>query len=670
VSYQIRLELSWCCSFSPSAPHRFRWAVCQVDCLRRLKQDESAIENALKNLPEKLEDVYIRIFELIPTEDWPIVRHTLRWIYFHGEIFDGQPMSIFTIIKAFESTECDPIAKNRFYDESGIKDVCGCLIKISTDVDFGISIDGIMRQSASYAHYTVCEFLESDRILHGPTSYFELSYNSVLAELFETALSHATNKLAPRTGNRDEPDAEDDDDSGPERGELDFQWRDFAFISAMLGLYSLPFDVILTSGGARWNQLLQLIGARINPPFSRRDGKIEKVVYSLLTSSHAYPGAIMDLESLAGTSKYWEAVTKLLFVSEARGEFSLATRILECSTPGDLAHQDIYFEFLYAQHESDFDDERTYLFAGSPAEIFSQLWRHFPKSFEFLLNQPKLRHNPTFLLLSHLGVHKTIRRQYGMCPSCPALSRRLIDCGASVNGQGYQITPLQIAASNVDGDAIELLLAHEADPNGVGDADGISWGESSVLHRYQALSGIPPLECLRIDHEDLEFDEDEVELPEFMKRPMMSLLNHGARITDSGFKVTLLQIAVFYLEVDLVESLLKSGADPNGRGNPEGDNSHLSNYWGFLDGKTPLECCQHDEYGVKDLYGDKIGMLEALLRARGAIGPEVEFKLMDAESDPPDSSEEEGNAEFGECDDTLPLGSGESRPSKRVKFIR
>jgi hypothetical protein len=69
-------------TLSTGAKGMFRWAVCQLDILRRLNH-HSKIRDALKSLPETLDETYERIFSYISDEEKEIVRHTLHWVCFH-----------------------------------------------------------------------------------------------------------------------------------------------------------------------------------------------------------------------------------------------------------------------------------------------------------------------------------------------------------------------------------------------------------------------------------------------------------------------------------------------------------------------------------------------------------------------------------------------------------
>src|SRR2546421_4496669 len=72
-----------------STHNRFRWAVCQIDALQRLKCERHIVKNALENLPRTLDETYDRIFLRIPEEERLFVYHALQWISYDNEIWRG-----------------------------------------------------------------------------------------------------------------------------------------------------------------------------------------------------------------------------------------------------------------------------------------------------------------------------------------------------------------------------------------------------------------------------------------------------------------------------------------------------------------------------------------------------------------------------------------------------
>ncbi|KAI1376240.1 hypothetical protein F4677DRAFT_419289 [Hypoxylon crocopeplum] len=155
-------------ALAKGAKGMFRWVVCQLDILRRLRTFDT-IRNTLQHLPKDLDETYERIFSLIFEEDKLLVQHTLRWIYFHEEFNDefGDPgptpaaiiLGIFLQSTDESSSETCPI-----YSHDAFKEACGCLVRF-------YQYDGAER--ATLAHYTVREFLTSTRLPQGPATYFK-----------------------------------------------------------------------------------------------------------------------------------------------------------------------------------------------------------------------------------------------------------------------------------------------------------------------------------------------------------------------------------------------------------------------------------------------------------------------------------------------------------------
>ena len=82
----LRIEVE--ATLSTGAKGMFRWAVCQLDILRRLNH-QSKIRKAIKSLPKDMDETYERIFSYIADEEKEIVRHALNWVCFHDFLWKG-----------------------------------------------------------------------------------------------------------------------------------------------------------------------------------------------------------------------------------------------------------------------------------------------------------------------------------------------------------------------------------------------------------------------------------------------------------------------------------------------------------------------------------------------------------------------------------------------------
>lgn len=177
----------------PLSKARFRWAVCQIDILHRLRTI-SDVRNALSNLPKTLDDTNNRIFELIAEEDRPFVKRALIFILGTNEVLD-RPITSTVLLKAVlhrfpkggsrtrrnsrTNREDHGDGLSPFTIES-LYDTCGCLVSFSTT-------DGT--EHARLAHYTVQEFLFSGRILQRLAWPFVMNHQNIGDVFMDMALS-------------------------------------------------------------------------------------------------------------------------------------------------------------------------------------------------------------------------------------------------------------------------------------------------------------------------------------------------------------------------------------------------------------------------------------------------------------------------------------------------
>lgn len=161
---------------------RFRWAVCQIDILQR-KRSEEDIRKALSELPETLDETYERLFLEIPREDWPIARSALLWICAHDDLpfKNNMPSQCLVSAVLYETPG------SHLFDLDALQEICGCLINVAP-ANFAMSTT----TTVSLAHYTVREYLYSDRISTTSVSYFSLSYSITTHEYLKIVLPVST----------------------------------------------------------------------------------------------------------------------------------------------------------------------------------------------------------------------------------------------------------------------------------------------------------------------------------------------------------------------------------------------------------------------------------------------------------------------------------------------
>ncbi|KAK3490117.1 hypothetical protein B0T13DRAFT_451254 [Neurospora crassa] len=155
------LKLEVVDALAKGAKGMFRWAVCQLDILRRLNcATHEDVREMIKTLPKDLDETYMRILNLIHPDDLELVRFTIHWIIY-TEILRGYnliTLDVTEVLGAFAlhssgsseranqiSIPCDP---------DRLKDCCGCLVSFFEPFD---------EVYCDLSHYTIKEFLTSNR---------------------------------------------------------------------------------------------------------------------------------------------------------------------------------------------------------------------------------------------------------------------------------------------------------------------------------------------------------------------------------------------------------------------------------------------------------------------------------------------------------------------------
>lgn len=160
----------------------FRWVDCQIRAIERVR-DENQLHSALQNLPQDLNETYIRIFDAIPETDWQFVRHVLVWICGHERApwLERTALDMGLLLSAV-AYELYGASSKCVLDSDDLQDLLGCLVTLETQ-------NG--RPAVSLAHYTVLEFLTSAHILQTGVAFFSLSIEAIESEFAVSVLRQA-----------------------------------------------------------------------------------------------------------------------------------------------------------------------------------------------------------------------------------------------------------------------------------------------------------------------------------------------------------------------------------------------------------------------------------------------------------------------------------------------
>ena len=472
---------------------RFRWAVCQLDSLQRLKCERRTIQKALKNLPKTLHETYDRIFLAVPEEERLFVEHALRWIAQHNELYNGEGIPCEVLIQATEASMLSLTGNQneRFYDKDTLREVCGCLISILPEDLLDPSGTRCHTYiSVSFAHYSVREYLDPTRTSNTVFGHHIIGGAGLKDRFWEITLSEVqhieSNELLElETSLIDESDV---------MQAIDSRFNIYCVISALLSLYKFP------SRKCRHSTLnapaIDLLDPS-KPHFSSIEAAeffIERATPTFSTLYFTFEGFSWTVEWHPDTNTELKHVYNLLLLTEYCREYlPLLKTFLQGKDLKSLLQAQMYFNRDMG-HLGCVDYPKTCLFKGSLIEVFAQLAIWSIDAFKVLIEVGAGLFDPSIALLLYIGGHAH-SAQYDCDGFCPV--QRLLELGADPNLRGYRITPLQIATFITDYEGVEMLLQAGAIPNGTGSADGVIWPEDSIMHKLNHLHGTSPLRICR-----------------------------------------------------------------------------------------------------------------------------------------------------------------------------
>ncbi|PSN64889.1 HET-domain-containing protein [Corynespora cassiicola Philippines] len=147
----------------------FRWAVCQLDTLGKCC-NRAMLHRSLATLPQTLDQTYDRILTAISEEYTEYAMRILQWL-----TFSARPLSVEEIA---EVVAID-VARDPAFDRDEVLEdplealnICSSLVTITTNGADGRSRPA--QQIVALAHYSVQEYLVSDRIRQGSAKQYSM----------------------------------------------------------------------------------------------------------------------------------------------------------------------------------------------------------------------------------------------------------------------------------------------------------------------------------------------------------------------------------------------------------------------------------------------------------------------------------------------------------------
>jgi hypothetical protein len=427
----------------------------------------------------------------------------LTWINFHSELYNHSiPCAVLLQALQFGDEKGSEPNDGHFFDEESLREICGCLINVSLGSGFKIykhENEFYEVPVVSFAHYTVREFLDSDRISTSAAAYFKLGEQvklDTLKTVLLTALSFGT---YDSSGLDDGSDLDDESDLSQLEYRSAFEdltgdFRSYCVVTAIFSIAVYPDKIASQQSLSRMTfRFLDPSGASTQPIMRFlnhcQDG-------FLLLSENNNLLAAFQLWTLVWTAEpnSTTAITMILFSILILTENfeGLVGELLHCSEDKlDWVHEPLQFQ-LELMGEEGTDEELDFPcvdFNGSMIEFFAQEDQWEQRRLRFILDHGGTLPNPTALLYTYVGLH--CHHVDGECKGTSCLLRRIIDLGADPNDNSYTTTPLQIAVAAWDYNGVETLLGAGADPNGIGDSSGTRW--RGINRDYKDLEGLSAL---------------------------------------------------------------------------------------------------------------------------------------------------------------------------------
>ncbi|KAF1938815.1 HET-domain-containing protein [Clathrospora elynae] len=147
----------------------FRWAACQLDTLEKCR-NRVILRKSLATLPRTLDQTYDRILAAISEEDCVYAMRILQWL-----TFSARPLSV----KEVAEIVAIDVARDPAFDRDEVLEdplealnICSSLVTITKNKADGTS--GPAQQIIALAHYSVQEYLVSDRIRQGSAKQYSM----------------------------------------------------------------------------------------------------------------------------------------------------------------------------------------------------------------------------------------------------------------------------------------------------------------------------------------------------------------------------------------------------------------------------------------------------------------------------------------------------------------
>jgi ankyrin repeat protein len=171
---------------------------CQFRSLQSCPRSEYHLDRMLKSLPESLDETYERMLCKIDSHATEDARRILTLL-----CFASRPLTVHELIDGIAVEVANGAGldqKRRLQDANDIHGICPGLIEISLDSTSSANASATdHEQTVHIAHFSVQEYLESERIRHQQARMFSLSSATAHAEILQICLLYLLEPALSKT---------------------------------------------------------------------------------------------------------------------------------------------------------------------------------------------------------------------------------------------------------------------------------------------------------------------------------------------------------------------------------------------------------------------------------------------------------------------------------------
>ncbi|KAI9838025.1 MAG: hypothetical protein M1819_006179 [Sarea resinae] len=539
----------------------FRWVDCQLAALRACKSPDD-IYKTLHSLPETLDDTYARILQRIHGEDRKNAVKILEWL-----AFSARPLSLIEAaeIITFEYSEDDrPVVnfRRRYFVLEDILSICSCLVTV-----YNLETQrGNGYKELRLAHFSVKEYLVSDRIRIGPIRSYSLQEPLSQSRIAKACIAYL---IQIEDANRSSDDsARHMYKEYPLSDYAIYYWAEHAQkgeqsrADRALDLLAAEYCQSLGAGKPRWWECY----ARWEDRYHHRDwemapyqsGRPEPLYYSAFVNLHGATTVLLENNFDVNAENHGRGTA--LQVASRKGYGAMVRLLLNKGADVNICAGDHGYAIVAAVMSK--DEAIVQLLIESGADI-----------------------NVPVKYYGHL-------LQLAACRTSEGIVRMLLDEGADPNAQGGHFgNALQAAADKSDDAVVRLLIHRGAAVNAQGGYYGNALQAAAVKERAGSKVVQLLLDCgANVNAQGGDFDcalQGAIYAGNTSGASL--LLDNGANfhLPSQRFGNALINSS-YCREKELVRRLLDEGMDVNAKG-------------GEYDNALQAACSRHDIWPNSDM---------------------------------------------------------------------